>query len=275
MWKTLSHTFRDSWQAKVVGVFLAGMTIWWLSIYYRGLTEGFENDLFTVSYGLAALWGGIWGLVSAKYWGGLKSVLGKSLTLFSLGLLGQEFGQIVYSIYIYVLDKEPFPGIGDIGFFSTWVFYAFGLMLLAKVAGARFSFKSFKTLAQAIVVPLIFLVLAYSLFLQGYEFDWTSPIKVILDFGYPLGAGIYLSFAILAYLLTRKALGGIMKASVIFLIVALIFEALGDYTYNYQLSRETWYVGGSNDFLFLWAYSLMALGLMQIGVIFNHIRERT
>jgi hypothetical protein len=274
MWRDFTKTFKNSGPAKTILVFLLLMTIWWLAIYFRHLKEGFENDVFTCLYFLSALWGGIWGLYYARYWGSFKSVLGRSLIAFSLGLLGQAFGQIFYNSYIYLLGIEvPYPSIGDIGFFSTWLFYAYGLALLARVSGAKISLKSFVSQIQAIVIPLSFLSIAYALFLRGYEFDWGNPIKIILDFGYPLGAAVYISFAILTYLLSRKALGGIMRFPIIFLIIALIFEALGDFTFNYQVSQETWYVGGTNDFLFLWAYSLMAIALVQLGVVFKRISK--
>ena len=88
------------------------------------------------------------------------------------------------------------------------------------------------------------LAVGYFLFLQGYEFDWSDPLKVFLDFGYPFGQAIYVSIAILTYLLSRGILGGIMKGKILFILFALCMQFLSDYTFLYQSSKGTWSVGG-------------------------------
>ncbi len=274
MVRGLVDTFNKSWQAKVVAVFLVIVAVWWFTMYGRGLTEGTENNLFTVTYPWAALWGGIWGIVAARHWGGRRSVIGRALLALSLGILLQFVGQVAYSYYIYVLGIEvPYPSLGDIAYFGTSIFYVYGLLLLAKAVGIRVSLKSISAQAQAVLIPLAMLILAYFIFLQGYEFDWSAPFAIFLDFGYPAADAIYLSLAILIFTLSRKVLGGMMRGPILFLLVALIIESIGDFMFPYQVSRETWYVGGTNDFTYLLAYSFMALALIRIGVAFKSLRD--
>ena len=205
-------------------------------------------------------------------WGGTRSVLGKSLLLLSIGLLLQFVGQAAYSYYIYVLGIEiPYPSIGDFAYFGTSIFYVSGLLFLAKAMGIKMSIRSIASQIQAVVIPLAVLILAYFIFLQGYEFDWSSPIKIFLDFGYPTADSIYVSIAILIYLLSRKVLGGMMRAPILFLLVALIVESIGDFMFPYQVDRDLWYVGGTNDFTYLLAYSFMALALIQLGTTLQKI----
>jgi len=230
--------------------------------------------LFTVTYPWAALWGGIWGLVTAHRWGGRRSVLGRSLLSLSIGILLQFVGQAAYSYYIYVLGIEvPYPSIGDIAYFGTSVFYVYGLVLLAKAVGIRISLQSIRAQIQAVLIPVVILVLAYYIFLQGYEFDWSAPFKIFLDFGYPTADAIYVSIAILTFLLSRKVLGGAMRGPILFLLIALVVESISDFMFPYQVDRDLWYVGGTNDFTYLLAYSFMAIALIQIGVSFQKLRE--
>ncbi len=255
-------------------VFFVVLSIWWVTIYARGLRDSTENNLFTLTYFWISLLGGVVGLINAKRWGGFKSILGKSFIAFSLGLLGQTFGQICYSFYIYVLQVEvPYPSIGDFGFFATGILYAYGSLQLMRAAGARFSVRSYSGKAVALIIPILWALFSYYFFLNGYEFDWSSPFTIVLDLVSPIIDGVYLSLAILTYLLSKKFLGGIMKKPILLLLVAIVLEAANDYFFIYQTSRETWYVGGINDYFYLLAYTVMTIALMQLGASFKKINE--
>lgn len=255
-------------------LFFIIMSGWWFTMYFRGLTEGAENDVFANIYCLVALLGGVAGLFVSKRWGGYKSMLGRAVGAFALGLLGQFFGQLVFDYYLFVLHVEtPYPSIADIGFFSTGIFYGYGAIQLMKVAGVNFSLRSYSNKALALVFPVLWAIFSYWFFLKGYQFDWSQPIVVVLDLISPVIDAAYLSLAILAYLLSRKWLGGFMKWPILFLLVAIISEAVADFHFIYQASRDTWYAAGTNDYLFLVTFTLMALALMQIGTSFDKINE--
>ncbi|OGY35224.1 MAG: hypothetical protein A3D99_00955 [Candidatus Andersenbacteria bacterium RIFCSPHIGHO2_12_FULL_45_11] len=272
MWKGFKETIKQSWTARLVLVLFVALSLWWVTIYLRGLTSGFENNAFTLSYPWLSLIGGIIGLGIAKKWGGFKSIIGRSLLALSLGLLAQSFGQAAYAYYIYVTGIEvPYPSVGDVGYFSSILFYLYGVLLLARVLRVNFSLRSLANQAQAILIPLIVLGFSYFLFLRGYEFDWSQPLKIFLDFGYPLGQAIYVSIAMIALLASRKALGGFMKEPMSFLLVALVVQYFSDFMFLYQVSNEQWYVGGTNDFTYLLAYSFMALALIQLGTTLQKI----
>jgi hypothetical protein len=100
-----------------------------------------------------------------------------------------------------------------------------------------------------------------------------QPFKVVLDFGYPLGQAIYVSIAMLTLIISRKALGGIMREPMAFLLIALVVQYLSDFMFLYQVSNEQWYVGGLNDYMYLISYFLMTLGLIQLGATFQKIDE--
>ena len=126
--------YKQSKALRYVVIAFVLLSLWWISIYARSLTEGLENDIFTCIYGLLALVGGSYGWFFARKWGGFRSVLGRSMGFFSIGLFAQFLGQVFYNSYIYILGIEvPYPSFGDILFFGSVIFYILGAYQLAKV----------------------------------------------------------------------------------------------------------------------------------------------
>lgn len=249
-------------------------TIWWLFIFASGEQSSISNQLFSASYGLMALYGAIFGIFISMVWGGFRSLMGRAILMFSFGLLAQEFGQIAYSYYLYFLDIEiPYPSLGDIGYFGSILLYIYGVILIGKISGVKVSISSYKAKIQAFIIPLLMLALGYYLFLKEYQFDWMNPLKIILDFGYPLGQAIYISIAILAFLLSRGLLGGIMKSKILFILFALFVQFLADYTFLYQASQGTVYAGGLNDYIYLVAYLLMTLAILQLKTVLHSLKN--
>lgn len=250
-----------------------GFTCWWILLLDPKTTDD-AKQLWAALYQIMAIYGGFIGIYISMKWGGWKSIIGRAILFFSLGLFLQSFGQIVYSYYIYFAQIDiPYPSIGDIGFFGAIPAYIYGVWLLAKASGVKISLKSFENKIQAFIIPLAMLVLSYFAFLDEYEFDWSNPLVVLLDFGYPLGQAIYVSIAVLILLLSIKRLKGIMKSSIFFLVIALISQYISDYMFLYQASRGTWQVGGLNDYSYLVSYVLMTLAIIHIDEIFKKIRE--
>lgn len=225
------------------------------------------------SYQLIALVGAIFGFMVSRKWGGLKSVMGRATFMFSVGLLGQWFAQAAGTYLVWQVGTVPYPSLSDIGAFGAIIFYAIGAVYIAKASGARVSLRSYKGKLIAIIVPILFLIFSFTVFLRSYEYDWSSPITTFLDLGYPLGAAFYVSLAILAYFLSLKFLGGIMKLPILFLIASLVTEYIADFLFLYDAHAGSYIPGGFNDMLFVIAYSLMAISLTQIGVVFNRIKE--
>jgi hypothetical protein len=223
---------------------------------------------------LLSLFGGLAGITYAQKWGGLKSTLGSSISMFAYGLLAQFFGQAMYAYYIYIKGIEvPYPSLGDLGYFGSIIFYILGVYLLAKVSGAKISLKSMHGRLLAVLVPLLVLLISYRFFLQGYEFDFSDKLRIFLDFGYPFGQALYVSIALLVFLVSRNVLGGLMKKPILFLILALGIQYVSDFMFLYQSSRGTWYVGGINDYLYFVSYFFMTIALVYIGSIFNKVQE--
>lgn len=268
------ETLKKEREAKLAITLFVILTVWWfISPSIQGHPpKRFFGD-FPSIYAVMALLGGVWGFNSAKKWGGIKSVMGRGLMLFSLGLFAQVFGQVTYAYFsFYQHIAVPYPSLGDVGYFGSIPLYIGGIVMFAKASGVRVSLRSFKSKLQAVIIPVVILGIGYYLFLQGYKFAWNDPIKIFLDFGYPMGQAIYISLAILTFLLSKGILGGIMKSKIIFILFALCVQFASDYTFLYQSSKNTWVVGGINDYMYLFAYLTMSIGLLQFKTVFNKLK---
>jgi len=234
----------------IIPLIYLAFVAWWLSFQHVVTQEGTSVQWFSSTYGVMALIGSLVGLAAAKKWGGWKTVLGKSLTLFSLGLLAQEAGQLIYAYYIYV-DKIqiPYPSWGDVAYFGSVLLYISAAWFLAKAIGTRFSLSDAKYKVVAVVVPVVLLITSYAVLLHNHQYDTSHPLTVFLDFGYPMGQAIYVSIAIVAFLLSRKSLGGVLRKGIMLILLALLIQYASDSTFIYQNSRQTYYSGGADDLL--------------------------
>ncbi len=255
-------------------VLLVIFTVWRLFLFINNAGDrSHDIQIWAASYQLVAWFGAICGFYLAGLWGGWKSLVGRANLAFAFGLLAQSFGQSVFSYFFYKGIDAPYPSIADIGFFGSIPFYIYGAVLLDKFYNTRKSIRSLKNLSVAFTVPVGMLILSYFIFLRGYEFDWSSPLKVALDFGYPLGQAIYVSLAILAFLLALSNLGGIMKKPTLMFIFSLVAQYVADYIFLYTLNNGTFVGGGMVDYLYLVAYFLMSVSLIQLGSAFYKIQN--
>lgn len=265
---------RKDNKLRLIFILFLILVIWWVGIRLFLSETDPQNNIFSATYGVIALLGAISGFMVAQRWGGWASLMGRSIMTFSLGLFLQEFGQLTYSYYHHFLHIDiPYPSIGDIGYFGAIPAYIYATYLLAKVSGVSLGLKNYMRKFQALAIPFVVIMIGYWLFLHDYDFYNTNWLVIFLDFGYPLGEAVYISMAILAYLLSRGILGGMMKSKILFILFALCVQFLADYTFLYQAKLGSVYPGGPNDFIYLLAYFLMAYGILQLNTVVNHLKQ--
>jgi hypothetical protein len=251
-------------------------TIWWVLLQFFIPEESYFHDAFSDTYGVLALLSGFVGISIAGKWGGIKSYIGRSILFLALGLLLQFLGQVVYSIYFYLLHIEvPYPSYGDVFFFGSIPLYVFGAWYLAKAAGCGLTFQKFSNKVVSILLPLVLLLMSYYIFLRGIVVDLNHPVKVFLDFGYPLGQSLYLAMAFLTYLLSREVLGGLMKKRLLLILFAFSVQYIADFVFLYKQSRGIWTPGGVSELIYLNAYFIMAMGLVSLSTVFDALQAKT
>lgn len=253
-----------------------GCVGWWFSFQSVVQAQGMSVQRFGYLYGILAFLGALVGLLAARHWGGYKTVLGKALLFFALGLLAQEAGQLILAYYIYVSKIQiPYPSWGDVAYFGSTLFYICGGYFLTKAAGVRYSLKSARYRAVALLVPAALLLTSFFVFLHHHQYDFHKPVTAFLDFGYPVGDALYISLALLAYLLSRRMLGGIMRAGILILILAMFIQYIADFSFLYQSSRGTYLAGQWVDLTYLTAYFVTASAMVKFNSIYNALRDKT
>lgn len=273
----VKNTFVRNRLLTIVTLLFVVITGWWLTVnplVADALVD--KKNIWSSSYEFISIFGGICGLFITKHWGGRKSILGRAVLAFSIGLFLQSFGQVVYNFYTLVEKiQAPYPSLGDIGYFGSIFAYLYGVICLARYTGVNISFKSLANKILVFIIPIGLLALSYFTFLKDYQFDWTNPVKVFLDFGYPLGQAFYVSIALLVLILSRKFLGGILKKPVLLLVFALVIQYVSDSNFLFQANNGNWYAGSIGDFLYAVSYFAMTVAIIYIGNTFQQIRSES
>ncbi len=272
-----SKSLFDHTSAVFIGVLFLLFIIWRIFLLRIPNTNEINFSLTSIFwwggfYQIVAIIGGITGLTIAKHWGGFKSLLGRAISAISIGLLLQALGQSIATYYVYTNVAGLYPSLADIGFFGSVIMYIYGGITMVQLAGGKIALRSAGAKWIAFVVPVALLLGSYFIFLNGYEFDFTNKLRIVLDFGYPLGQAFYVSMALVALILSRKFLGGIMKVPILFLLAAFIFQYLSDYTFLNQNSHGTYIAGGVVDVMYLVSYFIMSMSLIKFGVAIEQIK---
>lgn len=241
--------------------------IWWIRINLGGLGDTIEAYWFNLIYGVAALIGGVNGLVIAyRKWGGHKSIIGKGLLFLSLGLLGQWFGNAMWGYGNLILNEPlPYPGPADIGYFSIIPFYALAIYHFALAGGINFQLRNLRYQLLTLFIAFLAIIFAWTLFIKDIPFDPSNPIRLFLDYGYPAGETIVLSLTLITYSLCRNILGGKMKSRLLFVFVALLSQDITDYSFLYTAGIETYFNGSFVDLFYATSIIIMALCLLSFS----------
>ncbi len=252
------------------------LMIWGLSLVFtQSDPDSYNAQFWSAIYQIIAWFGALYGIYFSGLWGGWKSLIGRANLAFALGLLAQSFGQVVFSYFTFKQAEVLYPSIADIGFFGSIPLYICGIYFLYKALRSRVSFHSSSMRTMALLIPVCILGLSYIIFLKDYVFDWSYPLTIFLDFGYPLGQAIYISIAIVTFIASTGFLGGIMRKPILLFIFALSAQFIADYVFLFLSSRD-FYLGSFiifNDLLYLIAYFLMTLSLIRLGTVFYKIKN--
>lgn len=229
--------------------------------------DAFLEDVYTNIYAIIALLGGIFGLITAKAWGGFKSVLGKALICLSSGLLLTVAGQLMNSYYVVVqeLEELPYPSVAEIGFFGAVILYILGALYIAKAMRLKNKIKDTSTLKLIglSLLPIAMVLPTVYIFATHYETAEATTAQLVLDFAYPIGQSIYAVIAVMALLYSKSMFGGRLQKATIVLLVAFIIQYIADQNFVYQILYETWQNGQYGDFLYMISYAVMAYSIQM------------
>jgi hypothetical protein len=259
-------------------VILSRLVLFWfaVSVVFWVLLQVFAKNtekgtglylLFASTYGVVSLFGGVGGLYFSKRWGGLKSHLGKTLTFLSLALLFTEAGQIIFSFYNIILKVDlPYPSLADVGFFGAIPLYCLGAFYLLRTMNISGRIKRDNPLKtfSTMLIPMLMMLVTYLVNFRTYDSSGSSIIKIFLDFADPIGHSVYISFALIALVLSGRLFGGKLRKSILVILLAFLMQYVADLNFLFQDTHSTWVNGGYGDVLYLISYTLMSYGVLSI-----------
>ena len=211
--------------------------------------------------------GGLFGIRNSIHWNGTKSVMGRSTLFLSLGLIAWGSGMIIWNYYIFFTSIEiPYPSYADVSYALGLLSLVLGILNLYKAIGIRFALRNRKGKIVLFVVPII--VILFSIYLLIYVARGGALIdssgnhlKLFFDLLYPLGDVVILTVISLAYLLSRKLLGGVYKVPILVLLVGFMMFYISDFMFSYTTTKETYFNGHLVDFLFTTTMFVLSTGV--------------
>ena len=258
---------RISRDSKIIFCYYILVITWGIVYYLLGIKETPGNYLYQFAFGLIPLIGGLLGISKAKQWGWLKSKVGKAVFFISLGGVSWGIGQMFWSLYYNIFQKVevPYPSLSDVGYSLSFPFLAIGLISLSKATGARFSLRHPGGKLLALFITIAASVAAYYLLIvvaRGGVIDFTEGgLKLFFDLAYPLGDLVILLFSLLIYGLSFNYLGGRYKIPILSMILGLLVLFLGDFSFSYTTTVETYYNGHWVDIVLPTAWMLIVFGV--------------
>src|SRR3989344_129655 len=178
----------------IISLFLLTI-VFWIGLFFIVDDELLENlRRFTqIPLIIIPLVGGLFGLKNAFTWGGMKSVLGRSVLGISLGLIAWAGGMVIWNYYLFFTDIEvPYPSLADAIFILSWPLWTYGLLQLSRAIGVRFALKNLSSKKNIFFISGIAILLSVYL-LFGVARDWGVSfselnIKLFFDIFYPVGS---------------------------------------------------------------------------------------
>jgi diguanylate cyclase len=257
---------------KIFSLFYLVILGMWIYIQLNETRSDF-NYWYSFLFGLIPFFGGLIGMMTAKTWGGLKSVVGKSVFFFSLGLFLWGFGENIWSYYNFFRNEPaPYPSLADIGFAPSIFFWIVGMFYMAKASGAMLALK------RSAVAKFVAFFLTVGLSALSYHMlinvardgvlvpEGETALKTVLDIAYPLGDFLALTLAVVVFALSRKYLGGFYRAAIASLFIGLGMMYFGDFSFSYTTTTGTFYNGNWGDLLLASGLFFMTFGILGFTV---------
>ncbi len=207
-------------------------------------------------------------MINSRYWGGLKSAVGKAIFFIGLGLFCWGFGETIWSYYNFFKNvPAPYPSLADIGFAPSIFFYGLGTVYLSRATGARFGLRNKYAKVFLAIAPVLLLAVSYYLFVTVARSGILvppneTPLKTLLDIAYPFGDFLGLTLAVVISGLSFKFLGGKYIFDIISILLGLAVMTFADAVFSYTTTVGTYYNADWGDLMLTLGLFLITFGAL-------------
>ncbi len=253
---------------KICLAFLLFLFIFWVILFLNGSKTGFFNYFYSFLFGLIPLIGGFISMINSRYWGGLKSAVGKAIFFIGLGLFCWGLGETIWSYYNFFLNiPAPYPSIADIGFAPSIFFYGLGAVFLSKATGAKFGLRNPYAKIFVIIAPILLLIFSYYLLVivaRGGVLVPANetPLKTFFDLAYPFGDFLGLTLSVIISGLSFKYLGGKFILDIVSILLGLAVMTFADAVFSYTTTVGTYFNADFGDLMLTLGLFLLTFGAL-------------
>lgn len=242
------------------------MFVFWAGINSSGLKDLTINKVWGIGINCLPMFGGIFGLFTAKHWGSFKSAVGKGILYISFGLISWSIGNWLWSYYNFFLsDSVPYPSLADVGYLVAVPLWMIGVYYISKATGVKFGLRRKIGQIYLIFLPIVSIAISYYLLVTvargGSVTSGGDFLKIFFDFAYPVGDIVIVTIALLVYGLSFKYLGGKYKWPVFLTLFGFVMMFVADFSFSYETTLGTYYDGNFINLFFIIALFLMGFGI--------------
>lgn len=187
---------------------------------------------------------------------------------FLIGGLGIILGQSTWFYFNTFASTEiPYPSIAD---FFYLAFYPANMIALFFINN-RLNIKwKLADTVICLIFAIIFSVITSSFVNQSVSSS--DPIFItILNFSYPIMDALLLAISVT---IMRSHIGSGYQYFFL-LMFGYLITAIADTAFSYQTLNETYWNGNTTDFLYVLAYTLLALGIHFLPTMMKHTPQKS
>jgi len=269
--KSAGSNMGMSISASMILMLFVALILWWLFITTQSLANTTQNFLYGAALGILPCLASVFGFINSNKWGGFKSSMGKSIFFLSAGLLTWGVGTLVFAYYNILLQVEvPYPSLADLFYIVSWPLWVIGMINLSRATGVKFQLKTAIGKIALFSVPVLIAILSYYLLIIVARdgvilYTPEDLLKVFFDLAYPIGDIAILTIALLVYGLSFKFLGGFFKWPIIFILGGFVLNYLGDFSFVFTVTKETFFVANWVDFIYTLTFFCIGFGVSLIN----------
>jgi len=263
---TFRKVFPNTSTILLAVVYLASI-IWFFLLDKNGDEVALSNYLYTLLQGIIPIWGGLYGFVLAKKWGGFSSVVGKFQIFCSAGLVSWGIGSLIFvGYYNLIMHIEvPYPSLADLAYILSWPLWGVGMVYLSRATGVKTALHNLYNKFFVLIIPVVVIIASYYLLVEvardGVISSSEDFVKIFFDLAYPAGDVVILTLATVIYGLSFKYFGGTYRFAIYVLLFGFFINYCADFSFSYLTTLGTFVPGGISDFLFTTAMFAISYGV--------------
>ncbi len=245
------------------------MVVAWFYIFNTQLKNITSNFVYGAALGVLPIIAAFFGFNNAKHWGGFSSSMGKAIYFLSGGLLTWGIGTLIFAYYNLFLNVAvPYPSLADALYIISWPLWAISMVNFSRATGVKFQLSNLTGRFMLFIIPLIAIIISYYTLIivaRGGVIDISGgALKTFFDLAYPIGDVVILTIALLIYGLSFNYLGGFFKWPIIMVLAGFVANYIGDFTFVYTVTKETYFVANWVDLIYTSAFFLLGLAVTML-----------